>query len=168
MLIRPATESDVPAILAIYNQIVATSTAIYNDEPVTLDDRLNWFRNRMKSRYPVLVATIPSTDATPDAIVGFSSFGDFRSWPGYRFSVEHTVHLDAAHRSRGIGKQLLLALIPIAQQLGKHAMVGAVDAENPISIRLHESLGFERVAHFREIGHKFNRWLDLICFEKIL
>jgi phosphinothricin acetyltransferase len=166
MLIRPATESDVPAILAIYNQIVATSTAIYNDQPVTLDDRLHWFRNRMKSGYPVLVATIHS--GSLETIAGFASFGDFRSWPGYRFSVEHTVHIDAAHRGRGIGKELLLALIPIARQLGKHAMVGAVDAENPISIRLHESLGFERVAHFREIGHKFNRWLDLIFFEKIL
>jgi phosphinothricin acetyltransferase len=180
MLIRPATESDVPAIRAIYNQIAATSTAIYNDQPVTLEDRLTWFRSRMKSGYPVLVAIVPSANATEDSadatqeeiagdqIAGFASFGDFRSWPGYRFSVEHTVHLDAAHRGRGIGKQLLLALIPIAQLLGKHAMVGAVDAENPISIRLHESLGFERVAHFRQIGHKFNRWLDLLFFEKIL
>ena len=175
MLIRPATESDVPAILAIYNQIAATSTAIYNDQPVTLEDRLTWFRSRMKSGYPVLVATVPSTNsttdlanATTDQIAGFASFGDFRSWPGYRFSVEHTVHLDAAHRGRGIGKQLLLALIPIAQQLGKHAMVGAVDAENTVSIHLHESLGFERVAHFREIGYKFDRWLDLLFFQKIL
>jgi L-amino acid N-acyltransferase len=162
MLIRPATESDLPAILAIYNQIVATSTATYNDQPATLEDRLTWFRSRMKSGYPVLVATVE------DQIAGFASFGDFRSWPGYRFSVEHTVHLDAAHRGHGIGKQLLQTLIPIAQELGKHAMVGAVDAENPISIRLHESLGFERVAHFKEIGYKFDRWLDLIFFEKIL
>jgi L-amino acid N-acyltransferase YncA len=168
MLIRPANESDVPAILVIYNQIVATSTAIYNDQPVTLEDRLNWFHSRMKSGYPVLVATVPSTNSVTDQIAGFASFGDFRSWPGYRFSVEHTVHIDQAHRGRGIGKQLLLALIPLAHQLGKHAMVGAVDAENPISIHLHESLGFERVAHFKQIGHKFNRWLDLIFFEKIL
>jgi L-amino acid N-acyltransferase YncA len=162
MLIRPANESDVPAILVIYNQIVATSTAIYNDQPVTFEDRLSWFRSRMSSRYPVIVAEVE------DKIAGFASFGDFRSWPGYRFSVEHTVHIDHAHRGRGIGKQLLLALIPIARQLGKHAMVGAVDAENPISIRLHESLGFERVAHFKQIGYKFDRWLDLIFFEKIL
>jgi L-amino acid N-acyltransferase YncA len=168
MLIRPANESDVPAILAIYNQIIATSTAIYNDQPVTLEDRLTWFRSRMKSGYPVLVATLPSTNSTPDEIAGFASFGDFRSWPGYRFSVEHTVHIDVARRGRGIGKQLLLALIPIAQQLGKHAMVGGVDAENGVSIRLHESLGFDRVAHFKQIGYKFNRWLDLIFFEKIL
>ena len=162
MLIRPAVESDVPAILNIYNDIVATSTAIYNHLPVTLEDRLNWFHSRTRSGYPILIAEIE------EKVAGYASFGDFRSWPGYRFSVEHTVHLDAAHRGKGIGKQLLLALIPIARTLGKHAMVGGVDAENTASIHLHESLGFERVAHFREIGHKFNRWLDLIFFEKIL
>jgi L-amino acid N-acyltransferase len=162
MLIRPAIESDVPAILNIYNQIVATSTAIYNDQPVTLDDRLTWFHSRTRSGHPILVAEVE------EKVAGYASFGDFRSWPGYRFSVEHTVHIDHTHRRKGIGKQLLLTLIPIAQSLGKHAMVGGVDAENTVSIHLHESLGFERVAHFREIGYKFDHWLDLLFFQKIL
>jgi L-amino acid N-acyltransferase YncA len=162
MLIRPAVESDVPAILNIYNQIVATSTAIYNDQPVTLDDRLTWFHSRTRSGYPIVIAEVE------EKVAGYASFGDFRSWPGYRFSVEHTVHIDHAHRGKGIGKQLLLTLIPIAQSLGKHAMVGGVDAENTVSIHLHESLGFQRVAHFREIGYKFDHWLDLLFYQKIL
>lgn len=162
MLIRPAVESDVPVILNIYNDIVATSTAIYNDLPVTFEDRLAWFRSRTHSGYPILIAEVEGK------VAGYASFGDFRSWPGYRFSVEHTVHIDHTHHGKGIGKQLILALIPIAQSLGKHSMVGGVDAENTVSIHLHESLGFERVAHFREIGYKFDRWLDLLFFQKIL
>ena len=166
MLIRPATESDVPTILAIYNDIIATSTAVYRDEPVTLDDRLDWFRSRTRSGYPVLVAC----DETPaaNAIYGFSTFGDFRSGAGYRYTVEHTVHVHASHRSQNVGTQLLLALFPLAQCLGKHILIGGVDAENTGSLHFHERLGFERVAHFRQVGFKFNRWLDLIFLQRNL
>jgi L-amino acid N-acyltransferase len=166
MPIRPATESDLPAILAIYNQVIATSTAVYRDDPVTLEDRQAWFNTRTKSNYPVLVAT-ESINET-EKIIGFASFGDYRASPGYRFSVEHTVHIHPEHRGQGIGRQLIEALIPSARNLGKHAMVGGVDSENAASIRFHQSLGFEQVAHFRQIGYKFDRWLDLLFFQKIL
>jgi L-amino acid N-acyltransferase YncA len=168
MLIRPAVESDVPAILVIYNQVIATSTAIYNDNPVTLDDRLAWFRARAAAGYPVLVAVEPSAGSPTETVVGFSTFGDFRHGYGYRFTVELSVHVDAAHRGRGIGRQLVEALIPIARSLGKHALIGGVDATNTVSIRLHQSLGFHQAGHFKEVGYKFNRWLDLILFQLIL
>ncbi len=169
MLIRPANESDLPVILAIYNDIIANSTAVYRDNPVTLEDRLTWFRSRTQSTYPILVACdeAPCKESkSPTNIVGFSTFGDFRSGSGYRFTAEHTVHVHTAHRGRGIGTKLLLALLPHAQRLGKHTLIGGVDAENSASIRFHERLGFERVAHLRQVGFKFDRWLDLILLQR--
>ncbi len=166
MLIRPAFEADLPAILGIYNDVIATSTAVYRDLPVTLDERLDWFRSRKRSGYPILVAS--SGEVGQRAILGFSTFGDFRSSYGYRYTVEHTVHIHAGHRGQGVGSQLLLALFPYAQMLGKHILIGGVDAENTGSIRFHERLGFERVAHFRQVGFKFDRWLDLIFLQRTL
>jgi L-amino acid N-acyltransferase len=169
MVIRPASESDLPEILTIYNDIIANSTAVYRDQPVTLEDRLAWFRSRTKLSYPILVASdeVASDNSTsPTNIVGFSTFGDFRSGSGYRFSAEHTVHVHPGYRGRGVGSKLLLALLPHAQRLGKHTLIGGVDADNTASIRFHERLGFERVAHLRQVGFKFNRWLDLILLQR--
>jgi len=162
MQIRPATEADLPAILAIYNEVIANSTAVYRDEPYTHKDRLAWLRIRQQQGFPVLVACLE------DTIAGFSSFGEFRASPCYRHTVEHTVHIHAGYRGRGIGAELVQALIPYALALNMHVMIGAVDAENQGSIRFHESLGFERVAHLKQVGFKFNRWLDLILLQRII
>ena len=163
MNIRHATPADLPGILAVYNEIIEHSTAIYALAPTTLTERRAWFEARVNSGYPVLVAI------DDDAVLGFSSFGDWRgTWPGYRYTVEHTVHVRADARGRGLGGQLLEALFPHALTLGKHVMIGGVDASNAGSIRFHERLGFERVAHFREVGHKFGRWLDLVFVQKLL
>lgn len=156
MIIRDAVEDDFPAITAVYNDVLLTSTAIYSDQPTTVAERLAWWRSRSAQNYPTLVAL------EGDSVIGFSSFGDFRSWPGYRYTVEHTVHVHASWRGRGAGSGLLKALIPRAAALGKHVMIGGIDAENAASLRFHERLGFERVAHFREVGFKFGRYLDLI------
>ena len=162
MLIRDAAAADLPAILAITNQVIATSTAIYSLEPLTLDSRRAWFEERRAQGYPVLVAD------EADAVLGFASFGDWRAWPGYRYTVEHSVHIRTDCRGRGLGRQLVEALIPRAAALGKHVMVAGIDAENAGSIRFHERLGFERVAHYREVGHKFGRWLDLVAMQRML
>ncbi len=160
MLIREAARSDLPGILGIYNDVIATSTAVYAEQPVSIEDRLAWFEARCAAGYPVLVACVA------DDVIGFSSFGDFRAWPGYRYTVEHTVHVRADQRGKGVGSALVQALFPYARGLGKHVMVGGVDAENSASIRMHERLGFERVAHFREIGFKFGRWPDLVFVQR--
>ncbi len=159
MLIRDAIANDIESITAIYNEVLETSTAIYTDHPVTVADRLNWWQARREQGYPVLVAV------DREAVIGFASFGDFRAWPGYRFTVEHTVHVAASSRGQGVGSELITALISRARLAGKHVMLGAVDAENSPSLRFHERLGFERVAHFREIGYKFGRYLDLIFLQ---
>jgi len=158
--VRDATEQDLPGVLAIYNEVIATSTAVYADLPVTLDDRLQWWRARTAQGYPVLVAS----DAS--GIVGFSTFGDFRTWPGYRFTVEHTVHVRADRRGRMVGRELMQALFPRAAALGKHVMIAGIDAANEASIRFHERLGFVRAAHLREVGFKFGRWLDLVLMQR--
>ena len=163
MNIRHATPADLPGILAIYNEVIEHSTAIYALAPTTLAERRTWFEARVQGGYPVLVATQGET------IVGFASFGDWRgTWPGYRYTVEHTVHVRADARGRGTGKQLVEALFPLALMLKKHVMIGGVDASNESSIRFHERLGFERVAHFHEVGHKFGRWLDLVFVQRLL
>ncbi len=161
--IRDAAPEDLPGILSIYNDVLATSTAVYNETPDTLAGREAWWRARRAAGYPVLVAR-----EIDGAVAGFGSFGDFRAWPGYRYTVEHTVHVRADCRGQGMGAALVLALVEQATRLGKHAMVGGIDAENAGSIRLHERLGFERVAHLRQVGCKFGRWLDLVFVERLL
>jgi L-amino acid N-acyltransferase YncA len=162
LTVRDALESDLPAVLAIYNDVVATTTAVYRDDPATLDDRAAWWRDRVAQGLPVLVAV------DGDEVVGFASFGDFRAWPGYRFTVEHSVHVRADHRGRGVGHALMVPLIERARALGKHVMVAGVDADNAGSIRFHQRLGFERAGHLREVGFKFGRRLDLVFLQRIL
>jgi len=162
VIVRDATESDVPAILAIYNDVLATSTAIFSDTPSTLEERLQWFRARRALGYPILVTTDDS------GVLGFATFGDFRSWPGYRHTVEHTVHVRADARGRGIGGALMQVLLARATALGKHVMVAGVDAANVGSIRLHERLGFQRAGTLHHVGCKYGRWLDLTFLERRL
>jgi L-amino acid N-acyltransferase YncA len=162
--VRAATEIDLPSILAIYNEVIATSTAVYALEPATLDERCAWFTSRSARGFPVVVAAAPGGD-----VLGFASFGDWRgAWPGYRYTVEHSVHVRADVRGRGIGRALVESLFPLALGQGKHVMIGSIDAANDASIRFHKRLGFERVAHFREVGHKFDRWLDLVFMQRFL
>jgi L-amino acid N-acyltransferase YncA len=161
-LIRPAVERDLPVLTEIYNEVIAASTAVYSDAPVDLDERRGWWAARVGQGYPVLVAE------TGEGVVGFSTFGDFRAWPGYRFSVEHSVHVAAGRRGGGVGRELVEALFPIAASLGKHVMLAGVDAENAASIRFHERLGFEQVGRLREVGFKFDRYLDLVFLQRFL
>jgi L-amino acid N-acyltransferase len=160
--LEDAAEADLAGLVAIYNDVVATSTAIFSNLPVTLDERRKWWQARIGQGYPVLVAR----DA--EGVAGFSSFGDFRPWPGYRFTVEHTVHVRADRRGRGVGTQLLQALLARAAALGKHTMVAGVDAANAASIRFHERLGFSTAGRLHQVGYKFDRWLDLVFLQRTI
>lgn len=160
MELRDAAEHDLPGLVDIYNDVIATSTAVYSSTPVTLEDRRRWWRARIDAGYPVLIA------ADESGVIGFSTFGEFRAWPGYRFTVEHTVHVRADRRAGGVGTRLLEALFPRAGALGKHMMIAAVDAANAHSIRFHERLGFRQAGCLREVGYKFDRWLDLVFLQR--
>lgn len=160
--VRDAREEDLAGVLAIYNDVIATTTAIYRDDPATLEDRREWWQARAALGYPVLVAV------EEGEVVGFASFGDFRASPGYRYTVEHSVHVRAGRRGSGLGQALMQPLIARARALGKHVMMAGVDADNAGSIRFHERLGFERVGRLREVGFKFGRRLDLVFLQRLL
>jgi len=148
--------------VAIYNEVVAHSTAVFSCLPVSVEERRHWWQARTAQGYPVLVAH------DEHGVAGFGTFGDFRPWPGYRFTVEHTLHVRADARGRGLGTQMLQALVQRARALGKHVMVAGVDAGNAASIRLHERCGFAQAGRLREVGYKFDRWLDLVFLQRAL
>ena len=159
VIVRAAAEADLPAILAIYNDAVAKTTAIWNDGFADLENRRQWYEGRRRLRYPVLVATLD------DAVIGYASFGDFRAFDGYRFTVENSVYVAEPARRRGAASALLVALIERARALGKHVMVAGIAGENDISIRLHAKHGFVETARMPEVGFKFGRWLDLVFMQ---
>lgn len=162
MLIRIATEQDLPAMLDIYNDIIANTTAVWHYEPHTLDMRKEWFEQRRQQGFPIFVAE------DEGKILGFSTYGSFRPWPGYSKTVENSVYVASDSRGKGVAKLLLPPLIAAAKQSGIHAIVAGIDAENDISIALHKKFGFVEVAHFKEVGWKFGRWLDLKFLELIV
>lgn len=159
-----ATESHLGEIVAIFNEIVATTDAVYTETPDTLEERRLWLAHRLTLGYPVLVAL-----GAAETVLGFASFGDFRpSWPGFRHSVEHSLHLRADARGHGLGGLLMAALEAEARRLRKHAMIASVDAANLRSLRLHERCGFTRVALMPQVACKHGRWLDLALMQKLL
>ena len=160
MLIRDATNADLPAILAIYNDVVTNTTAIYDQRPSTLDERQSWFDARGRAGLPVLVAELDRE------VVGFSSFGEWRSRWGYRYTVEHSVHVRADCRGRGFGRALIEVLFPRAAALGMHMMIGHIDSAATASLRLHEKLGFTTIGTFREVAHLHNRWLSVVGVQR--
>lgn len=158
--IRDARESDLPGILAIHNTAIAETTAIWDTEPVGLDERLAWLRARQVARCPVLVAEIDG------AVAGYASYGQFRPKSGYRFTVENSVYVADRFQRRGIATALLTELLARAERSGRvHAMIAAIESENTTSIALHEKFGFTTVGVLPEVGHKFGRWMDLTLMQ---
>jgi L-amino acid N-acyltransferase len=160
--VRPALVKDLPDIVRIYNVAVEHSFAVFTETPTTLAERTAWWESRRAAGYPVLVAI------HHDQVAGFASFGDFRPWPGYRLTVEHSVYIDATHQSRGLGTSLMNGLFAEARTLGKHTMVAGIEGGNEASLRFHERLGFQRGGTLPGVGYKFGRFLDLTFLFKPL
>jgi len=158
--IRDATPEDMEAVCEIYNDAVENTTAIWNEVRVDVANRVDWLAARRKAGFPVLVALNQA-----GVVVGYASFGDWRAFDGYRHTVEHSVYIRNDQRGQGIAGVLMKALIERAGELGKHIMVGAIEAGNTSSIRLHEKLGFEQVGLMKEVGMKFGKWLDLVFMQ---
>jgi len=159
ILIRPARETDLPEILEIYNDVILHTTAVYSYEPHTLEMRKAWYDSKMKDGYPVFVAE------SGGRVAGLSTYGPFRAWPAYKYTVENSVYVARDLRGKGIARQLMSPLIEAAKAQDYHALVASIDSANEASLRLHRSFGFMEVAHFRQVGFKFGRWLDLKFLE---
>lgn len=156
---------DAAAISALYNATVSTTTVAWTEEHESVANRKEWMHKQHVAANPVLVAEAEGR------VIGFASYGEFRNaakWPGYRFTVEHTIHIDAAHQGAGVGGALLEALVERATAAGLHVMIGAIDGENDGSIRFHERHGFVEVARLHQVGFKFGRWLDLVLVQRTL
>jgi L-amino acid N-acyltransferase len=159
IFIRDMTEADLPAVLDIYNDVIINTTAVYSEKPHTLEMRRSWFNERGNSGFPLLVME------DNESIIGFGSYGYFRAWPCYRFTAEHSLYVHKDYRSRGLSKILLAEIIERAKAAKLHVLIAGIDSDNTASLHLHELFGFVQVAHFKEVGFKFNRWLDLIFLE---
>lgn len=162
LLIREATENDLPAILEIYNHSILHTTAVYDYHAHTLDMRRKWFEQKCADGQPVLVAV------KGGVIAGFASYGPFRPWAAYKYTVENSVHVHPGFRGQGVGRQLLALTIERARQADVHAIIAGIDATNAVSIKLHTSFGFVRAGCFEQVGFKFNRWLDLEFYQLLL
>lgn len=151
------------AILAILNDAITTSTALYDYAPRPPDSMDGWFEAKRLGGFPVWGAL----DAG-GALLGFASYGAFRAWPAYKYSVEHSVYVRRDARRRGVGLALMRRLIQSAEQQQYHAMIGGIDAESVESVALHHKLGFRHAGTLREAGFKFGRWLDLAFYQLLL
>ncbi|SHL68277.1 GNAT family N-acetyltransferase [Flavobacterium saccharophilum] len=162
LTLRPATVNDLEKILDIVNFSILHTTANYNYDVQTLEVQTKWFEDKTAKNLPIVVADLDGE------VVGFGSYGQFREKIGYQYTVEHSVYVVDNVIGKGIGSKLLTELIRLAKEQGYHVMIGAIDADNSGSIAFHEKFGFVVTGTIREVGYKFDHWLDLVFMQLIL
>lgn len=162
MLIRNATREDLPVILEIMNFAILHSTAIYDYQCKSYQDIISWYEKKIIDKMPVFVGELNGH------VIGFSTYGSFRTREAYKFSVEHSIYLKGEFQGKGFGKSMLQHLIVTAQQKGYHTMIAGIDSENTGSIEFHRKAGFMEVGRLKDVGYKFDRWLNLVFMQIIL
>lgn len=160
--IRDAEMKDLPSILKIVNFEIEHSTSIYDYHKKTLQDQTLWFEQKKSKKMPLIVAE------KNGSVIGYGTYGIFRPWDGYQYSVEHSVYLDKNSRGEGTGKKIMSELIHLARERGFHTMIAGIDANNAKSIKFHTNFGFKEVGRFNQIGFKFEKWLDLLFMQLLL
>ncbi len=150
-------------ILDIFNEAILNSTALYDYQPRTAQMMAAWFDAKERGHFPI----IGVVDAKEE-LLGFGSYGPFRAWAAYKYSVEHSIYVKTGHRRQGLGKTLLQKIIDSARAQQFHVLIGAIDSQNAASIQLHRQFGFQHAGTIRQVGYKFGRWLDLDLYELIL
>jgi L-amino acid N-acyltransferase len=161
--IQCTPERHASQILGVLNEAIVTSTALFDYQPRSPESMGPWFDAKASGRFPVI-----GIEDESERLLGFASYGSFRAWPAYKYSVEHSVYVHKDHRGKGLGRALMLALIAAAREQGYHVLIGGIEASNARSIALHESLGFVHAGTLREAGFKFGRWLDLSFYQLTL
>jgi L-amino acid N-acyltransferase len=156
-------ERHAPAILAIFNEAILNSTALYDYKPRAPESMVGWFKAKEAGGFPVI-----GIENENGELAGFASYGTFRAWPAYKYSVEHAVYVQAGSRGKGLGKALMHRLIEAARGQDLHVMIGGIDVENGVSVALHRTLGFEHAGTIRQAAYKFGRWLDLAFYQLVL
>lgn len=156
--IREALVSDLPRMLEIYNHVVRTSAATFDLEDQTMEQRSTWFLEHDKN-YPLIVGELGGI------VVGYCSLSHFRDKPGYAKTVESSIYVDKRFQGLGIGKKLVTEILRRAHVLGYHVVIAGIAGGNDASVHLHESLGFEYVGCFKEVGHKFGKWQDVLFYQ---
>ena len=163
VVVRRATVSDLPGILEIYNHAVLNTTATYDYEPRSMEQRRAWYEAHEQCGLPILVAVHPEA-----GVIGWSSLNNYHDRPGYRHTCENSVYIAANWRGCGLGGRLLAPLVVSARELEKRVILAVIDAQNAVSIRLHERHGFQIAGRLNQVGYKFNRWLDVVIMECLL
>ncbi|WP_045516668.1 GNAT family N-acetyltransferase [Neobacillus niacini] len=158
-MIRSAQEKDLQDILDIYNDAVLNTTAVYTYKAQTLDTREIWYKQKMEEGYPVIVYELDNK------VVGFATFGPFRPWPAYKYSIEHSIYVDGSYRRKGIATSLLKEIIAIANEREYMTLIAGIDAANEKSIAMHKNFGFVHSGTIKKAGYKFNTWLDLAFYQ---
>ena len=158
-------EQDAAAILAIFNHAILNTTALYEYQPRTMTTMQQWFANKAAAGFPVFGLF---ESESPESLVAFGSYGTFRAFPAFKYSVEHSVYVHQEHQGKGLGQQMLQLLIEAAQTQGYHLLIGGIDANNSGSIALHSKLGFVHSGTITQAGFKFGRWLDLAFYQLTL
>ncbi len=156
---REATVADASAICDIYNHYVLGSTITFEEAAVSVEVMRGRIADLAAHRYPWLVCEVEGQ------VVGYAYASAWRTRPAYRYSVESTIYLTEGQCGRGLGAALYSDLIARARGLGYHRMMGGIALPNEASVTLHERLGFRKVAHFNEVGWKFERWIDVGYWE---
>jgi phosphinothricin acetyltransferase len=158
-MIREAVEKDLMDILEIYNDAILNTTAIYAYKPHTLDDRKQWYEKKKEDGHPLLVFE------QNDKVIAFATYGSFRSYPAFKYTIEHSVYVHKDYRNLGVGKKLLKELIDIANRDEYATMVACIDSLNENSIKIHEKFGFKYSGTVTKAGFKFGKWLDLAFYQ---
>jgi len=160
-LLRSATTADAAAINSILNPYIEKSTATFITEPSTIEQRLAWFAEH-RDKHPIIVAVCNGV------VVGYGALSTFRARAAYAQTAEVAVYLREDFHRRGIGRMIIGELQARARLLGHHILVGVCCSESEASIGLLESCGFIRAGQLREVGRKFDRWLDIVILEQVL
>lgn len=161
-MIRPAVENDLNIILEIYNDAILNTTAVYTYNVQTLEDRKLWFHKKNEDQFPILVFEENTR------VIGFATFGPFRAWPAYKYTIEHSVYVNNGYWKHGVGTALVKEIIKIAEERKFATLVAGIDSFNKSSLKMHQKLGFEYSGTIQKAGFKFGKWLDLVFYQKNL